>query len=281
MTRYDVIRFHKMHGCGNDFALIDNRELAAPAELMVFWAKKICAQHFGVGADGLIFLENAPAKLAGAAYVWHFFNADGSRAEMCGNASRCAAKLAVELGLAGKEHAFGTDAGLIRAAVLDDGRVKVQLTPAKDMQTHIDLDLKGQRHRAHFVNTGVPHTAIFFEDVAKVDLRELGPALRYHKQFAPAGTNANFVQRLDKTKLKLRTYERGVEAETYACGTGAAASVVLAHELGLTGPDVDVTTTGGEILTINIEDGAVFLTGQAVKVYTGDLYADGAGLNLR
>jgi diaminopimelate epimerase len=281
MTRYDIIRFTKMHGCGNDFALIDNRELGVLPELMAFWAKKICAPHFGVGADGLIFLENAPASLPGAAYRWHFFNADGSRAEMCGNASRCTAKLAVELGLAPREHAFGTDAGLIRAAVLDDGRVKVQLTPPKDLQTHIDLELKGQPQRAHFVNTGVPHAVVLFEDVSKVDVKELGPALRYHKRFAPAGTNANFVQWIDKTKLTLRTYERGVEAETYACGTGAAASAVIAHELGLTGPAVDVTTTGGEILTINLEDGAVFLTGQALKVFTGELYADAVGLNPR
>jgi len=281
MTRYDTIPFHKMHGCGNDFALIDNRALAVPRELMVFWAKKICAPHFGVGADGLIFLEDAPVGLTDAAFVWHFFNADGSRAEMCGNASRCAAKLAVKLGLAGAEHVFGTDAGLIRARVLDDGRVRVQLTPPKDIQTHLDLDIKGQKHRLHFANTGVPHAVLFLEDVSKVDIRELGPAIRYHKQFAPAGTNANFVQRIDSSKLKLRTYERGVEAETFACGTGAAASLVLAHELGLTGPAADVTTTGGEVLAIELENGAVFLTGQAVEVFSGVLSADALGLNLR
>jgi diaminopimelate epimerase len=255
----DSVPFFKMQGCGNDFVVIDNRELGVPEKAMADWAKAVCARAFGVCADGLFFLENTndPAL----AYRWHFYNSDGSRAEMCGNASRCAAKLSHAIGLAPAEHAFGTDAGPIRAKVLldgpDAGRVKVQRTPPLETETDLPLD-----------------------DVQQVDIMDLGPKIRYHDHFAPTGTNVNFAQVVDENTILLRTYERGVEAETYACGTGAAATQLLAHTLGLTTDHADLTTTGNEVLTVFLENDTVYLQGAAELTFQGELYLKPLGLSL-
>jgi diaminopimelate epimerase len=272
------VPFYKMQGCGNDFVVIDNRALKLPQERMAGWAVKVCRRAFGVAADGLFFLEDAPAG-SGLAYRWHFYNSDGSRAEMCGNAARCAARLAHAIGLAPESHSFGTDAGPIAAQVFPDtGLVKVQLTPPRDLTLDIDLSLDADILRVHFVVMGVPHAVLFVEDISVADVARLGREVRYHGQFAPAGTNVNFVQVLDAETMLLRTYERGVEAETYACGTGAAASQIIASALGRTGPSARITTTGGETLGVSLEDGKVFLQGAAELTFRGEFYAKALGL---
>ena len=272
------VPFYKMQGCGNDFVVLDNRTLKLPQERMADWAVKICRKAFGVGADGLFFLEEAPAG-SGLAYRWHFYNSDGSRAEMCGNASRCAARLAQAIGLAPERHSFGTDAGPIAAEVFPGtGLVKVQLTPPRDLTLDIDLSLNADILRVHFVVMGVPHTVLFVEDISVTDVARLGRDIRFHGQFAPAGTNVNFVQVLDDKTMMLRTYERGVEAETYACGTGAAASQIVASALGRTGASANITTTGGETLTVSLDQGKVFLQGAAELTFKGDLYPLALGL---
>lgn len=270
---------HKMQGCGNDFVFIDNRTLQLPVSAMEGWAKKVCRRAFGVGADGLVFLEEAPD--ASVDYRWHFYNADGSRAEMCGNASRCAGLLAVKLGFAGSIHTFGSDAGPIRAEVDSANcEVKVQLTPPKGLELNKPIDMQGKDEAIHFVNTGVPHAVYIHDNAAALDVKTLGAHVRYHSIFSPAGTNANFVTVLDTKNIHLRTYERGVEDETYACGTGAAAGVVVTNALGLTGASVNVRSSGGEILGISIEDGCVFLKGKALNVYSGEMYLEALGLTL-
>lgn len=269
----------KMHGSGNDFVLIDNRFLHLSGQRMPAWAGIICHRSFGVGADGLIFLD-APPPGKGVDYVWHFFNADGSRAEMCGNGSRCAARLAWVLGMAPREHVLGTDAGPINAHVLpEDDLVKVQLTPYTDMRLHLDLELRHPVLEAHFVNTGVPHLVLLVPDISAIDVQGIGRAYRRHPGFAPAGTNVNFVQILDRNNLLLRTYERGVEGETLACGTGAAASALISLLLGLTGDNVLLKTSGRETLGIAVENERVFLTGKAVLVFTARLDAHALGLD--
>lgn len=273
------VPFYKMQGCGNDFVIIDNRSLRLPVERMAAWAVKVCRKAFGVGADGLFFLEQAPAG-SGLAYQWHFYNSDGSRAEMCGNASRCAARLAHAIGLAPERHVFGTDAGPIAAEVFPGaGQVKVQLTPPQDLTQDIDLSINADILRVHFVVMGVPHTVLFVEDIAAVDVARLGREIRFHGRFAPAGTNVNFVQVQDSATLLLRTYERGVEAETYACGTGAAASQIIASSLGRTGPSAQVITTGGETLCVSLEQDKVFLRGAAELTFQGELYPRALGLD--
>ncbi len=265
--------FVKMSGSGNDFVVVDNREVGIPVGDMPAWAKAVCRRSFGVGADGMIFLEPATQGRT-EDYIWHFYNSDGSRAEMCGNGSRCAARRAVELGLAGNVHVLGTDAGPIRAQVLPDNQVKVQLTKPRGLKLNQQRAVGDQILVAHTVTTGVPHLVILTDDLDLLDVAHLGRDLRFHPKFAPAGTNVNFVQIQSESELLLRTYERGVEAETFACGTGAAASALVAHNLKITGPEVRVTTTGKEVLHISLEMENIFLQGKAVTVFSGILYPE-------
>jgi diaminopimelate epimerase len=272
------VPFYKMQGCGNDFVFVDNRELAFTPETMVEMVEPVCRKAFGVGADGMMFLDPAPAG-SDLDYVWHFFNADGSRAEMCGNGARCAARLAYLLGLAPARHVFGTDAGPIEAVVdVDSDQVTVLLTPPRDLRLDLTLEIEQQQIKLHSVNTGVPHAVAILDSVEDVDVWKFGRAVRFHPEFAPAGTNMNFVAVEGPGRLSLRTYERGVEDETYACGTGAVASAVVARELGLTGDETVVTTTGGEELGVIIKDGKTYLRGAATLVYRGEFFLNSLGL---
>lgn len=274
------VPFYKLQGCGNDFVAIDNRVLRLPRERMAAWAVKICPRAFGVGADGLFFLQAAEPG-SGADTRWDFYNADGSRAEMCGNATRCAGRLAHALGLGGERHVMLSDAGPVAIAVdVAAGLVKVQLTEPKDLALGARLSALGAEHTVHFVNTGVPHAVVLADDVAAVDVAALGRALRFHEHFAPAGTNVNFVQVLDRAQTRVRTYERGVEGETYACGTGVSAVQVVLHALGLAGAELANATSGGEVLTTSLEGGRVFLKGAAELTFSGELNADALGLPL-
>ncbi len=276
------VPFYKLQGCGNDFVAIDNRVLRLPKGLMAEWATKICPRAFGVGADGIFFLELPGADAPqGVDYLWHFYNADGSRAEMCGNASRCAGRLAHALGLGGERHVLLTDAGAVDVAVdVAAGLVKVQLTEPKGLALNATLSVQGHETMVHFVNTGVPHAVIVVENINDVDVAGLGRVVRFHEHFAPAGTNVNFVQVLDRGRTLVRTYERGVEGETLACGTGVSAVNVVLHALGLAEAELQNTTTGGEVLTTSIEGGRVFLKGAAELTFTGELNLPALGLPL-
>ncbi|MBI9111085.1 diaminopimelate epimerase [Maridesulfovibrio ferrireducens] len=273
------IPFYKMQGCGNDFVVIDNRELGVPVEKMPEWAEKICKRAFGIYADGLFFIENADEG-SGLDFKWQFYNSDGSRAEMCGNASRCVGRLAHALGIAGEQHTFGSDAGPIKVQVFPlQEEVKVQLPEPKDVKLNQTLEIDGVEHHYHFANTGVPHIVVQVADVETVDIKKLGSAFRYHKDFAPAGSNVNFVQIDDNDSLIVRTYERGVEDETYACGTGVSAVQVTLHRLGLTDAAVRVKTSGGEILKVIIEGESVFLQGGAELTFSGQLFLESLNLD--
>lgn len=273
------VPFFKMQGCGNDFVCVDNRILGIDPAAMPDLVIPVCRKAFGVGADGMIFFDHAPEG-SGLAYIWHFFNADGSRAEMCGNGSRCAARLAWMLGIAPARHVFGTDAGPIEAEVdPDSNQVTVQLTPPKDLRLGIDIEIDRRPFHLHFVNTGVPHAVAVMDHLELVDVWKLGRAIRQHPTFAPAGTNVNFISSEEKGTLSLRTYERGVEDETYACGTGAVASAIVARELGMTGEETDITTTGGEVLGVILRDGKTYLRGAAELVFTGEFYPQSLGID--
>ena len=270
-------KFYKMQGSGNDFIVIDNRDRAITPEVMPQWAKALCPHAFSIGADGIIFLETDSSGQA--ATRWHFYNADGSRAEMCGNGSRCATLLAHRLGMAPAQHLMLTDAGPVRAQVYPDaGEVEVQLTPVRDLRLDSALSVNGTPQTVHFANTGVPHAVVISDNLQDLDVKSLGAAIRYHDHFAPAGTNANFIQVLSRNHLLLRTYERGVENETYACGTGAAASVAGSHALGLCEAAATVTTAGGEILEITLRGSDIFLRGKALIVYAGEFSPAAMGL---
>jgi len=261
------IEFFKMSASGNDFILIDNRDRKVNkkykdvAELVA----KICRRCHSVGADGVILIERSTK----ANFRWKFFNADGSEAEMCGNGGRCAARFAFIKGITGNEMSFETIAGIIKATV-DGVNVKLQLTTPFDIKLDYPINLEKNEIFLCSVNTGVPHAILLSDDIDHVPVEELGRTIRYHKAFGEKGTNVDFVQIVDRGNILIRTYERGVEGETYACGTGAVAAGVILVKKGLIESPVNIATRGGETLKVYIDD-EVYLEGNARIIYTGVL----------
>ncbi len=275
LKKFEGLRFIKMNASGNDFILINNFDLGLTPGDGSFLAARLCRRAISVGADGLILIE--PPYSKGADFSWRFYNSDGSEAEMCGNGGRCAARFAFLEGLAKENLAFDTLAGLIRANVFGK-RVKIQLTEPKDLILDLELEVEGKKILVSFINTGVPHAVLLWEKIEEAPVEALGRIIRYHEYFAPAGTNVNFVTKYE-SGLKVRTYERGVEAETLACGTGAVASAIVATLKGLVSPPVEIFTQGGEILKVYFSLEAnnakkVFLEGDTKLVYEGFLRAE-------
>ena len=262
--------FYKMTGGGNDFILIPDFEERIPEGALSELSRKLCRRRLSVGADGLIVLKPSPT----AHFRWRFFNADGSEAEMCGNGGRCAARLAHMLGKAPPVLVFETKAGPIRAEV--NGRnVKITLPPPRDMNMGLRIRIPDGELELDFINTGVPHAVIFVDDIQGVDVAGIGRAVRWHEAFRPNGTNVDFVK-VSGGELLVRTYERGVEGETLACGTGAVASALVAHLKGLVSSPTRVITRGGEPLTVHYRlqggsFGEVVLEGEVRLVYKGHL----------
>lgn len=263
------IEFDKMEGAGNDFVLVDNRRGVVPDaakfDLVVAYSRRAA----GIGADGFIFIE--PDREYD--FSWDFYNADGSRAEMCGNGARCAARFARKIGAAGDSMIFRTIAGPIRAELTDRG-AKVQLRDAAVPAAPETIDIAGTPVSLYFLNTGVPHAVALVDDVEKVDVPALGRKIRRHPRFAPAGTNVNFFRPGRGDRLAIRTYERGVENETLACGTGTvAACLVSGAFFGKHSPITALVRSGEELVVhYELENGAarnVFLEGGARLVFSG------------
>jgi len=244
------IPFVKMTGSGNDFILIDNRAGVIDPNNAAPWVRAVCRRSLSVGADGVILLRDDPTGEAD--FAWRFFNSDGSEPEMCGNGGRCAARFAADLGLAGRELSFRTNAGVIRAWVLD-GEVRVQLTEPTDYRAQVRLDLFGDPCEAAYLDTGVPHVVLEVADVEQVDVFQVGRLARYDPSFAPRGANVNFVQVLGPDEVAIRTYERGVEDETLACGTGCVAAAIALTRARRVKPPVRLRTRGGEVLTVDFD----------------------------
>ena len=264
------IKFTKAVATGNDFIIVDNRKAALKGSLQAF-AKSICDRKRAAGADGLLVIE--PSKKAD--FRMRIFNPDGSEAEMCGNGSRCAALYAYRKKIAGLKMTIDTIAGILNAGVKGDV-VKVRLTEPKDIKWNLCLVINKCPYKVKFVDTGVPHTIYFVDDLEKVDVRELGASIRYHPEFSPRGTNADFVKVAGRGAIKVRTYERGVEDETLACGTGAVASAIIAAESENMPSPVTVETRSGEKLKVHFEmiEGEfrnVYLEGKARLVYEGEI----------
>lgn len=250
------MRFWKGVACGNDFVLLRGPLRADPQEL----ARRMCDRRQGVGADGLIVLE--PAE--GYHFRWRFFNADGSRAEMCGNGGRCAALLAYRLGMAPRRVRFLTEAGPVEAEVGEGGQVSIDL-PLPELRAE-GLQLEG--FSFDWVLAGVPHAVALVEDL-ELDVEGMGRRVRHHPRFRPEGTNVDFARVLDRRRLAVRTYERGVEAETPACGTGALASAYAAWRRALVEPTLEVRTRGGELLGVELGPRRARLRGEARVVFEG------------
>ena len=273
-------RFFKMVGSGNDFIIVDNRSGQFDADLSRNLVRSACRRKFSVGADGMIFIEGDPE----VDFKWRFFNADGSEAEMCGNGARCAARFARLNGIVtGQSMAFRTLAGIIRAEIRDD-KVKVKMTTPHGLALDFHLEADGRPFDMHFINTGVPHAVTFVADEAAldaVDTFKWGRLLRHHTYFQPAGTNANFALVRDAHRMAVRTYERGVEDETFACGTGSIAVALVAAARDMVASPVEVQTRSGECLTIyfdkktgrdGVEFPEVYMEGAARVVYIGELW---------
>src|SRR5688500_2097920 len=266
-----VVEFTKMSGAGNDFVLIDNRE--RKIKLSTEQVVRICHRQRGVGADGLFLL--VPNTTGKADWAWEFYNSDGSTADMCGNGARCFARFIQKKAGTNGQATFETGAGVITAAFHGE-RVTVNLTAPKDLQLAQKVVTKDGPLTVHSINTGVPHAVIFVPDADKAMVQQLGSEIRYHPQFAPKGTNVNFVQVLDKNFIRVRTYERGVEGETLACGTGVTASALVAAKLhGFSSP-VSVKVQGGDLLEVSFrENGGQFadvhLAGPADFVFDGQI----------
>ncbi len=272
-----TIHFFKMTGAGNDFIFIDNRLGAIDADRCGDFVRSVCRRRLSVGADGLVLIEEDPE----ADFQWRFFNSDASEAQMCGNAARCAVRFAYLTGIVRKtEMSFRTRAGMIRGEILGDG-ARVRMPSPHGLKLGIGLESSGWTHVVDCIDTGVPHAVLAVADAGELeaaDVDGLGRVLRSDAHFNPAGSNIDFACVLDRHHLAVRTYERGVEGETLACGTGVIASVLTLAARGLADSPVGVQTRGGEILTVHYRRAAggefteVFLEGGARVVYEADLW---------
>jgi diaminopimelate epimerase len=265
-----MLNFTKMNGAGNDFVLLDNRDASLHFDGKTI--ERICDRHRGVGADGLLLVE--PAQ-NGADFRMRYYNSDGGEAEMCGNGARCFARFANRIAGSRESVSFETQAGVITAQFIGD-LVKIVMSEPKDLRLKDSIEAARQTLTVHSVNTGVPHAVVLVDDLGAVNVQQLGSAIRYHEHFAPKGTNANFIHAIDEKTIAIRTYERGVEGETLACGTGVVASAIIYHELTGAAQPIGVRVKGGDLLQVGFEKttagyGNVTLTGPADFVFDGKI----------
>lgn len=239
--------FTKMNGAGNDFVMIDNRK-----GTLTLGSKQIanlCDRHRGIGSDGLLIIESGKK----APHRMRYYNADGYEVDMCGNGARCFTRYAAHLTeQTSGTITFETEAGILEGELLGDN-VRLYMSPAHSLQLSQSLHVKGKDVEVHGINTGVPHIVIFVSDLEKTPVVELGRALRHHARFAPAGTNVNFVEIKSPQSLAIRTYERGVEDETQACGTGVVASAIIHHLLTKAPSPISLLVRGNDLLEVDFK----------------------------
>jgi diaminopimelate epimerase len=273
------IPFTKMSGAGNDFVAIDNRTGVIVPEDQTQLARILCNRRSGIGADGLLLLNTSSQ----AEFEMVYLNPDGSSGAMCGNGGRCIARFAYSKGIAGKSMKFDA-CNHVYLATVDEDRVVLKMKNPSGEKTDLVLTVGKRVIKAHFLDTGSPHAVIFADDlellhVDDVDMKNLGPSIRHHPVFGTEGANVNFVEVIDANTIKIRTYERGVEDETLACGTGAIASAVMANHLRAVEKPVKVMTRGGEVLCISFdrEDEKavnILLDGKSDIVYRGNIVVE-------
>src|SRR5438094_4758097 len=265
-----MLRFTKMNGAGNDFVMIDNR--AGEVRLGPEQIAKICDRHRGVGTDGILLVEPATN---GADFRMRYYNSDGGEAEMCGNGARCFARFAEKIAGTGKDFSFETPAGII-AAHLHGELVTLNMIEPSDLQLNVTFAVGYETRNIHFINTGVPHVVVPVVNIEEVDVPREGAAIRRHEMFAPQGANVNFLERCGSNKIAIRTYERGVEDETLACGTGIVASALIFAATENAGGPITVRARGGDELQVGFERTdhgfrSVTLTGPAQFVFEGTI----------
>jgi diaminopimelate epimerase len=270
-----TLRFWKMNGAGNDFVMLDNRNLSL--QLSTAQIARVCDRHRGVGADGLLLVEPATE---GGDFKMRYYNADGSEAEMCGNGARCFGRFVNFLHQDSlTQIRFETLAGMI-SAEFEAGQVRINMSQPNHLQLGLSLPVTDSQLTVHSLNTGVPHAVVFVDDLESVPVRPWGAALRYHEAFKPKGTNANFVAVTGPNAIAIRTYERGVEDETLACGTGMVACALIHHELTGAASPIAVQVRGGDTLRVGFEEPSphvytnVTLFGPADFAFSGEVTID-------
>lgn len=271
------MKFYKYHGAGNDFILIDNHQDEIEEGSKSKLAVKLCHRRFGIGGDGLLLLENSEEADA----RMRIFNPDGSEAEMCGNGIRCFAKHIYDHGIIRREElGIDTLGGIKKASLtIEKGRVtyvKVDMGRPRVNNLNLVIPVKGMEMEMAALEVGVPHAVLFVDDLPGVEVFELGREIRNNPLF-PNGTNVNFLQRVGENRFRVRTYERGVEGETLACGTGICASGAAAVLLGLADADkpIEVEARGGKIFVEAVRAGGeierVYVSGPAEFVFEGEI----------
>jgi len=265
-----MLRFTKMNGAGNDFVVFDNR--AGDIRLDANQISRICDRHRGVGADGILLLEKT---VNGADFRMRYYNRDGGEAEMCGNGARCFARFASQVAGRRGKISFETPAGVIGAELHGD-LVTLEMSDPKDFRVNFVLPVGSSTRTVHFINSGVPHVIVPVARLDKVDVRGEGVAIRRHEMFVPAGANVNFVEKRGVTQIAIRTYERGVEDETLACGTGVVASALVFAAIEEVNGPISVTVRSGNELSVDFKRARetfrnVTLTGPAEFVFEGTI----------
>jgi diaminopimelate epimerase len=265
-----AMEFFKMSAGGNDFILFDNRARSLRADEMQDFARRICTRALSVGADGVILLEASTE----ADVQVRFFNPDGSPT-FCGNGARCAARLAYLKGMAPARMTVRTDLMLHRAEV-SGAEVSFEMRDPRGFDDRVEVVVGGETIVGTSVDTGVPHFVVFRQPPPAESIAPLGRGLRSHPRFAPAGTNVDFVQPIDGGVLSIRTFERGVEGETLACGTGCVAAALAAAAAGKAAPPVVLVTRSGDRIRVRFEGSprqasGVRLEGETRLVYVGQL----------
>lgn len=257
-----LIQFYKYQGTGNDFVMIDNRSEFFPKEDTKL-IERLCDRRFGIGADGLILLEND----ATTDFKMVYYNSDGNQSTMCGNGGRCLVAFAKQLDVIGDTTSFNAIDGLHHASVDQDGIVSLQM---------IDVDGIKNTNDYSFLNTGSPHHVQLVDDLENYNVKENGAAIRYGELYGKTGSNINFVKKIDESTFALRTYERGVEDETLACGTGATAAAIAMNAIGQTDlTAINMNVEGGKLSVSFEKEGNkyvnVFLNGPAKFVFEGQI----------
>ena len=263
------IPFLKMHGAANDFVVVDHRRAFLPANLEGL-VRRLCDRRRGVGADGVLLIEADPE----ADFAMRYFNADGGAAEYCGNGARCVARLALELGLGtAGEVRFRTAVGVQRARHRQTGGIELEFGRIEVPGPSLVVEASEREFAGRLIRAGVPHFVVPVERVEWAPVQQWGAALRHHRRFEPEGANVDFVARLGPSRVAMRTYERGVEGETLACGSGAMATAVWAVSEGERSPVV-VMTAGGDELEVTVRDGTggyqITLSGPAEIAFRGE-----------
>ena len=271
LINFDMLNFTKMDGAGNDFVIINNLNLNYVLEQNKIAG--LCDRHRGIGADGFIAVE--PPQSNGD-YRMRYYNSDGNEAEMCGNGARCFARFVYNIQEQKSETIkIETAAGVVTAKILDS-EVQIKLSDPFDLKLNIPIEINGQSELIHFINTGVPHAVLIVDELESINIKKAGSAIRHHSVFEPEGTNVNFQKIKSSDTLAIRTYERGVENETLACGTGMVANALIHEQLNHVNSPVFVNVKGGDTLKVSWEKENdsyknVTLTGPAKIVFEGKI----------